>query len=326
MKKLLTVIGVILAMLVITFLMFKKPGIPVDDLKQKYTNAASKFIEVEGLQVHYRIEGQGPPIVLIPGTGSCLQTWDAWADSLKNNRQVIRLDMPAFGLTGPRADRDYSIDMYVRFLQAFMEKIGITKFDLGGNSLGGQIAWNYAMAYPQQVRSLILVDPGGFYDPEKGGALVFKMAKIKWLANLLGRLDTKLMANKTLEDVYYDDSKITPAIKQMYYDMSMREGNRQAFTDRVQLIGTDQPKDVKAIQCPTLVLWGKEDVLIHVSMADSFAMIPNSNVILYDKVGHVPQEEIPDRSVYDVVEFLQEVETASAVETITNALLQGVGK
>lgn len=325
MKKALTVLFVLIALLGLTLFLLMKPGIPVEDLKPKYTNAASKFIEVEGLQVHYRDEGSGKPIVLIPGTGSCLQTWDGWTDELKQNRRVIRLDMPAFGLTGPRADKDYSIAMYVRFLHDFLGKIGVDTFDLGGNSLGGQIAWNYALAYPQQVRSLILVDPGGYYNQEKGGAIIFKLARIQWLADLLGGLDSKLMVKKTLEDCYYDDTKITEAKKQMYYDMSMRSGNRQAFTDRVQLIGTETPKDVRAITCPTLLLWGKQDQLIDVSMADSLAVIPKVQLIKYDNMGHVPQEEDPRQSVADALKFLQSVDMETSVQDITQSLLQAAG-
>jgi pimeloyl-ACP methyl ester carboxylesterase len=320
MKKIGIAIAVIIVLLTGTMFLIMKPDKPLAELKLKYTTADSKFIDVEGLQVHYRIEGSGSPIVLIHGTGACLQTWDAWTDSLKSTHKVIRLDMPGFGLTGPRADRDYSIAMYVRFLHEFMSKIGIDSFALGGNSLGGQIAWNYALVYPQQVSSLILVDPGGFYKDGKAGALVFKLAKIKWLADIMKKMDSKIMVNKTLKDVYYDDSKITGATKQLYYDMSMREGNRQAFVDRVQLIATDSSKDLRAIQCPTLVLWGKEDVLIDVAMADSFAVIPHSKVIKYKEVGHSAQEEIPGQSVYDVEEFLQENETESAFQTITRAL------
>ena len=303
--------SVILALLVGSALFFIKPDTPLIELKSKYANAESKFMNIDGLPVHYRIEGSGSPIVLIHGTGSCLQTWDDWTDSLKNEYQVIRLDMPGFGLTGPRADRDYSINMYCTFLHKFMEKIGIDTFALSGNSLGGQIAWNYALAYPQQVRELVLVDPGGFYKDNKAGALIFKLAKIKWLANIMKKMDSKIMVNKTLRDVYYDDSKITEEKKQLYYDMSMREGNREAFVDRVQLIATDSAKDIRAIQCPTLVLWGKEDQLISVDMADSFAVIPNVKLIKYTEVGHSPQEEIPEQSVSDVKAFLEKNNTAS---------------
>ena len=83
--------------------------ISLEDLKKEYANEHSKFVEVDGLQVHYRDEGSGFPIVLVHGTAASLHTWDAWTKRLKENYRVIRMDLPAFGLTGPNAQRDYSI-------------------------------------------------------------------------------------------------------------------------------------------------------------------------------------------------------------------------
>ncbi|MFN8295716.1 MAG: alpha/beta hydrolase [Chitinophagales bacterium] len=307
MKKLLRILAFIAVVLFVTFFAIQKKSIPLEELKKKYTNASSKFIEIDGMQVHYRVEGEGKPVVLIPGTGAVLQTWDGWTDSLvKNNYKVIRLDMPAFGLTGPRKDNDYSIKMYVDFLDRFLHEIGIDTFALGGNSLGGQIAWCYATSHPEKVRQLILVDPGGFYSKEKGnGAIIFKLAKIKWLANLMSKMDTKIIVNQTLKDVYEDDAKITDAQKQLYYEMSMREGNRESFSARVQQIGKDTPPDVTTIICPTLIQWGKEDKLLDVSLVEHYKKIPNNKVVIYDNCGHSPQEEIPAISVKDVLDFLK---------------------
>ena len=112
-------------LLYLTFLLFILYGpiyrdISVDELKVDYTNKYSKFINVDDLQVHYRIEGEGTPIVLIHGTASSLHTWDAWTAELKKTNKVIRMDLPAFGLTGPNATADYSIKSYTNFLHKFL--------------------------------------------------------------------------------------------------------------------------------------------------------------------------------------------------------------
>jgi pimeloyl-ACP methyl ester carboxylesterase len=138
--------------------------------------------------------------------------------------------MPAFGLTGPRKDNDYSVSTYVDFLDRFLKQIGVDSFALSGNSLGGEIAWRYALAHPAKVSKLILVDPAGFYAEKGNGAIIFKLAKIKWFAALMSKMDTKIIVNQTLKDVYEDDTKITDAQIQLYYDMSMREGNRESFS------------------------------------------------------------------------------------------------
>ncbi len=126
-------------------LFFGHRDIPLNELKAKYTNAASSFIAVNGMDVHFRDEGDQAdtiPIVLIHGTASSLHTFDTWADSLKQSNRVIRMDLPAYGLTGPFPDRNYSMTHYTAFLKDFLTALKIEQCVLAGNSLGGQIAWN----------------------------------------------------------------------------------------------------------------------------------------------------------------------------------------
>lgn len=307
MKKFLKIVALIVFILLIAFFAVQKKSIPIDELKKKYADASSKFLAFDGMQVHYKVEGEGKPIVLIHGTGASLQTWNGWADSLvKNNYQVIRIDMPAFGLTGPNKTNDYSSKMYVDFFDQFLHQIGVDTFALAGNSLGGEIAWKYALAHPEKVTKLILVDPAGFYSKEKGnGAIIFTLAKIKWLASLMSKIDTKVIVNKTLKDVYFDDSKITDKQVQLYYDMSMREGNRESFSKRVQQVDSEPVLDITTLHVPTLILWGKQDILLDISLADNFTKIKDSKLITYDSCGHSPQEEIPAKSVVDVLDFLK---------------------
>mgnify|MGYP000859791803 CR=1 FL=1 len=307
MKKFFKILAVIAVVLFIAFFAIQKKSIPIEELKKKYANSNSKFLEFDGMQVHYRVEGEGKPIVLIHGTGASLQTWDGWTDSLvKNNYKVIRIDMPAFGLTGPNKTNDYSSKMYVDFFDRFLHQIGIDTFAMAGNSLGGEIAWKYALAHPEKVTKLILVDPAGFYSTEKGnGAIIFKLVKIKWFANLMSKVDTKIIVNQTVKDVYFDDTKITDKQVQLYYDMSMREGNRESFSQRVQQVDKEPILDVTAIKTPTLIQWGKQDILIDISLANHFTKIKDSKFIEYDNCGHSPQEEIPAKSVIDVLNFLK---------------------
>jgi len=128
------------------------------------------------MNVHYRDEGEGFPIVLIHGTAASLHTWDDWTDELKKTNRVIRMDLPAFGITGPNKNADYSLQAYTDFLNSFIDKLKLEKFHLAGNSLGGNIAWNYAADYPQKVEKLILVDASGL-PTNKEPPSIFKMAK-----------------------------------------------------------------------------------------------------------------------------------------------------
>ena len=145
-------------------------------IEKKYTNNASKFMRIDDLKVHYRDEGQGMPIVLIHGTSSSLHTWEDWTKVLTQTHRVIRMDLPAFGLTGPNANHDYSMEYYARFLDQFLTKLAIDSLYLAGNSLGGQIAWYYTSDHLDKIKKLVLLDPAGFYDAEKI-PFVFKLAR-----------------------------------------------------------------------------------------------------------------------------------------------------
>ena len=130
------------------------PDVPVDELKARWARPPSRFIAVNGMQVHLRDEGphdDPAPIVLLHGTSASLHTWDGWAQALREKRRVIRFDLPGFALTGPNPDNDYSIDAYVRFVKAVMDELGVQRFVIAGNSLGGQVAWAATAALPDRV-------------------------------------------------------------------------------------------------------------------------------------------------------------------------------
>ena len=136
--------------------------IPLKDLKSEFKNESSRFAEVDGILVHYTDEGEGTPIILLHGTGASLHTWDLWAEKLKENYRVLRITLPGFGLSGPRLDKRYEIKDYVNLLDSFVELVGIEKFYLVGNSLGGSIAWLYTSFYDEKIKKLILINSSGF--------------------------------------------------------------------------------------------------------------------------------------------------------------------
>ena len=282
--------------------------ISVEDLKNEFTNEHSQFIEIDEVNVHYRDEGEGFPIVLIHGTAASLHTWDAWTDELKKTNRVIRMDLPAFGITGPNKNADYSIEAYTTFLHSFLEKLKLEKFHLAGNSLGGNIAWNYTADYPSKVEKLILVDASGL-PTNKSQPAIFKMAKTPILNSLFLYITPRFLIKKNIEEVYEDDSKITDELINRYHKMALRVGNRKAFIDRAK---TDFKLDtqvnlekLKSIQTPTLLIWGAKDLWIH--LANGIRMneiLVNSKLEVLENSGHVPMEENPRESLKLMHDFL----------------------
>ncbi len=284
--------------------------IPVEKLKEKYANKFSRFVAIDGMQVHYRIEGKGMPILLVHGTGSSLHTWDDWTLKLKENYQVIRMDLPAFGLTGPNKTGDYSIEKYTQFLEEFVAQLKLDSMILAGNSLGGNIAWNYASKKPEKVQKLILVDASGL-PTNKPQPWIFKMAKTPVLSNLFLYITPKSIIEDNLKQVYEDDTKITNALIARFHDLTLREGNRKAFIDRAKIDFTpseaSKKEQLQNLQTPTLLIWGAKDAWIPLENGKRMdALLPNSKLVVLQNSGHVPMEENPTESFKVLNEFLHQ--------------------
>jgi pimeloyl-ACP methyl ester carboxylesterase len=284
--------------------------IPVDELKVKYAQSPSSFISIDGMDVHYRDEGNladTVPIVLIHGTGSSLHTFNEWSAVLKNEYRVVRMDLPAFGLTGPFPNRNYSIENYVDFVEHFLASKGIKRCILGGNSLGGQIAWQFTVKNPEMVDKLILINAAGYPMESKSIPVAFRLARTPILNKLLTFITPRSMVQASVENVYADKTKITESLVERYFELTLREGNRQALVDRMTS-GTDTDKIhlIKNIQQPTLVLWGEQDLLIPTNIAQRFHDdLPNDSLVILKNVGHVPMEESPHESLATLLTFLR---------------------
>jgi pimeloyl-ACP methyl ester carboxylesterase len=284
--------------------------LPLSELKQKYTNSESEFVEIDGMQVHYRDEGNtldSIPLVLIHGTGASLHTWEGWVKSLKANHRIITFDLPAYGLTGPNSTGDYSQDYYVSFVDKLLTKLSVKKCILGGNSLGGGVTWAYTLAHPARVKKMILVDAGGFPMTPKSVPIAFQMARLPVLSNLFKYVTPRAVIEKSLRNVYVHDERITDSLINRYYNLALREGNRKAFIDRMKVsIRSDKYLKIKTLTMPTLIIWGEQDGLIPVRVGEQFHQnLPNDTMVVFRDLGHTPMEEDPGNTVKVVMDFLK---------------------
>ncbi len=282
---------------------------PVDALKPKYAPAPSDFLQVMGLEVHYRDEGNpgdSLPLVLIHGTGSSLHTFDAWTAALKEQKRVVRMDLPGFGLTGPFPDRNYTMDHYVEFMEAFLRARKIGHCIIAGNSLGGQIAWNFTTAHPERVQKLILIDAAGYPLKSTSVPLAFQLARMPVLNKVLTFITPRSVVRSSVQNVYADPGKISEELVDRYFELSLRAGNRQALVDRLQIPSdSNRVGQIKNIQQPTLVLWGAQDGLIPTENAYRFHRdLPNDTLVILENSGHVPMEENPAESLGAVLQFM----------------------
>lgn len=293
----------------LTIWFLQVPDKPVDELAKVWAKPPSSFVSVKGMQIHLRDEGprHDPlPIVLLHGTSASLHTWQGWADRLSASRRVIRFDMPAFGLTGPAPDDDYQIESYASTVVAVMAHLNVERAVIAGNSLGGYVAWATAVLYPQQVDKLILVNASGFPFASESVPLGFKIASNPLLKNLVGDLLPRAVIRSSLENVYSDNNKVTDALVDQYFDLTTRQGNRDALGQRfVQTLPGKLAKRVSEIRQPTLIIWGRDDKLIPLAIGHRFeSEISNSRLVVLDNLGHLPHEEGPQKTAEIVIDFL----------------------
>jgi pimeloyl-ACP methyl ester carboxylesterase len=302
----------ILVLLVLVFTVYGQKDIPIEKIKAKYGNTASRYLPLMGMQVHYRDEGNPAdtsPLVLIHGTSSSLHTWDSLVSimlaSSNNKRRIIRFDLPAFGITGPNPENYYAGDYYVRFVDSFLKAMHINNCSLAGNSLGGAIAWQYTVAHPEKIAKLILIDAAGYPMKNEKGSLGFKLASTPVINNLLLVITPKFLVRKSLETVFYDNSLISDAIVTRYHEMLLREGNRAATLSIFKNRTAYSYEPIKTIKQPTLILWGEQDHLIAVENAYLFQKdIKGSILTVYKNIGHTPMEENPQAVAEDIQSFM----------------------
>ena len=306
-------IGLALILTAFAFAMIRAPDWPAQALVARWAPAPSDFVEIKGQLVHLRDEGprEDPlPIVLIHGTSASLHTWEGWVRALKGQRRVITFDLPGFGLTGPFTGQytpdDYRGDTYARFCLDLLDALKIDRVVLGGNSLGGEVAWRTAYAAPQRVAALVLVDAAGPAFTPVDIPLGFRLARVP-LLNRLGEYTLpRPLVEQSVASVYGDPSKVTPALVDRYFELTLREGNRRALRLRMQsLVNGEHAERIATLKQPTLILWGGRDRLIPPATAQQFKQqIVGSQLVVFDELGHVPQEEDPLRSVAPVKVFL----------------------
>ena len=312
-------IGIVVVLAVLLaggWLALRRPDLPWPTLQARYANAASRYMDLPGgVKIHYRDQGRrdGPVIVMVHGFGASLQTWEPWVQRLGSQYRIITLDLPGFGLTSAPKGYILSRTGFIDVVDGVTTRLGATKFVLIGNSMGGGVAWNYALKHPDKLQGLVLVDAAGWPQQRadgRDGPFIFKVLRNPVGRFLIGDLDTTAMTRAGLKDAFAPTPEmVDDAMVARYVELSRAPGHRDII---LNLMGGFDPADaatkakLSAITVPTLVMHGDTDKLIPVSHAALFGdAIPGSTVIIYPKVGHVPMEQIADRSAADLDAWLK---------------------
>lgn len=280
------------------------------EVKKEYAQSDSKFVNWNGTEIHYTVDGTGFPVLMIHGFGS--SNWDFYLlDSLLRDKyRIIRIDMPGFGLSDyPQNEEAYRdiFSTYNDYFDFLLDTLHLDSFYVMGNSLGGMFAWNLAIRNPQQVKKLVLLNSAG-YEMDKvikeANADAFRKSYVRWF---LQKGIPEFLIRDGMDRICFNRPEIYSFQVDRMWKYWNREGNLQHIMRMVNYEHYIPSAEIKKIQCPTLILWGKQDQIVSVRYADSFHHdIKNSQLIIYDSCGHVPMIERPLDVERDVLKFFEE--------------------
>lgn len=311
-KRVLIPLGIVIAILA-AFLLLRTSDTDRADMIAKYGGPNATFVAgPAGQRIHYRDQGKpdAPVLVLLHGSNASLQTWEPLVKRLGATYRIVTLDLPGHGLTGGTPDKDYSADGMIAAVDAVAAKLGIDHFTLGGNSMGGWVAWRYALARPSHVDALLLLDAAGMplskgekKPPSNVGFRVLEYPFGRWLAT---QITPRALVEESLRGSVEKQGIVDDAMIDRYWELLRFPGNREATVLRARMDRQPAMADrIGDIKVPVLILFGKKDRLINATAAQTFnERIAGSEVVLLDGIGHLPMEEAPDETAAAIADFL----------------------
>ena len=333
MKMLFRILGWALAIvavaLVAGWFALRRPDIPFETLEAKYAGEDSQYVELSpGLRVRYVEAGpaEAPVLLLAHGYTASLDTWRPWMKELAGDYRVIALDLPGHGLTRAPDGWQGSPRAYAEVIEQFAAARKLDRFVLVGQSMGGFAAWEYALAHPERLAGLVLVSASGWPDERPEVKARNESALSQALRTEAGRAVLKdLDSSKVMRDgllaAYGNDALVTDEVVNRYVEMGRAPGHRDITLD--MLAGWESwsmatAERLAAIRTPTLILHGEADLLVPVDHARKFDdAIPDSRLIVYQGVGHLPNEEAPARTAADLKAFLGALKLGEAAPAET---------
>jgi pimeloyl-ACP methyl ester carboxylesterase len=257
-------------------------------------------LEIPGHHIVYLVGGTGEPLVLLHGFGADKSNWVRVARYLTPRFRVIVPDLPGFGESTRDPNARYGVSDQVERVHAIVTTAGLGAIHIGGNSMGGAIAGVYAARYPQEVKSLWLLDPGWVTS-----------AKRSELDERIARGDNPLLVNDTdgferlLDFVFVTRPPIPRPVERYIAERAVefRPFNEKVGAD-LQAAPVVLENELKGLPTPTLILWGDRDRLVDVSGAAVLkSVMPNADVVVLRDVGHIPMVEKPEESANAFLRF-----------------------
>ena len=304
----------LIAILTAAFLILRTPDTDRDAMIAKYGGGESRFLTLaSGAVVHVRDTGGRdgmPQMILLHGSNASLHSWEPLVARLRGDWRIVRIDLPGHGLTGATPTGRYDTDEYIATVDEVATAMGMPRFILGGNSMGGGVSWRYALVHPERVQALLLLNAGGM-PPRAGtppprsniGFRIMRSGFGRWLG---GQITPRFLIAQSLEQSVSNQAVVTDAEIDRYWELLRFPGNREATMIRFgRGMEPSRAEEARRIAAPALVLFGAEDRIIDPSAAQQFAeRLPDDEVVMLPGIGHLPMEEAPDATAAAIRRFL----------------------
>lgn len=254
-----------------------------------------RFINLKGEKTYIVEKGKGDNIILLNGIAASIFTWRHLIDILSREFHVFGIDYSGTGLS-EKKERKYSINIFTEQIIDLMNYFNMDKCILVGNSLGGEAALNIAIKYPDMVKGLILIDSAGYQENKEVTKFLVRLSRFKITSRLLNFCMSRKFVKKIIKWGLYNDEIVNYDMVDGYYKPMKTKGGLKAFIDLVKNLSFTEfnYNEVKNIEIPTLIIWGRDDKWIPLS--DGYRLkkdIKNSELIIIEDCGHGPQEEKP---------------------------------
>ena len=280
-----------------------------------------KSVEIDGIPVNYVDVGAGGevPVVLVHGLGGQWQNWLENIPRLALDRRVVAMDLPGFGLTPKPEHDEISIPGYGRCVNALCDKLELGEVNLVGNSMGGYVAAEVAIQFPERVARLVLVSAAGISSAETLQAPILTF----------GRIATAIVTNSAARHRRLAARPVTRHISlalvarhprllkpDFAYEGFFKGAGKSGFDDALRAsLDYDFRDRLPEVKVPTLIVWGEKDSIIPVRDADEFErLIEDSRKLVMKDTGHIPMAERPVAFNDVLIEFLAESGPAAAKE------------
>lgn len=293
----------------------------------RFADAQSKFVDVDGVNIHYKDEGSGPAILLMQGTLGDLADWDGWAEPLSRRYRVLRFDMPAFGLSGPLRSGNYSADRMLSLIDAFMDQMGVEHFAIAGTSYGGLVAFRYAATRTDRITALILANSAGVEYGKRPSQIATASLPTPLAGPVTAPAPASAPAGETRANIFNDpvitaadvevnlrhvlanQSLVTPLMVERKLAFTNMQGRLEESLAGRKLYERGDPLRVLGrVRAPALVLWGAANKALDPKTADAFvAALKNAcsaERIVYGDAGHLLIVDKAAQSAADAMAFL----------------------